>query len=65
MAPTATEPRGAYRMKSASAWLGISDDTLARLIQRGEIASYTVGRARFISAKELERFVSDREANAR
>lgn len=63
--PIATEPQGAYRMKPASTWLGISDDTLARLIQRGEIASYTVGRARFISARELERFVADREAGAR
>jgi excisionase family DNA binding protein len=57
----ATTDRGAFRMKEAEVWLGLSRDTLDRLIQRGEIASFTVGRNRYVSAKELERFVSERE----
>ncbi|MCZ7575672.1 MAG: helix-turn-helix domain-containing protein [Dehalococcoidia bacterium] len=60
-----TENRGAYRPAEAAAWLGVSRDTLDRLCQRKEISSWTVGRARFISAKELERFVAEREAEAR
>lgn len=56
---------GALRVKPACQWLGVSDDTLARMIARGEIRSYTVGRARFISMTELRRFVAEREAEAR
>jgi excisionase family DNA binding protein len=63
--PATTESRGAYRPAEAAAWLGVSRDTLDRMWQNGELLSFTVGRARFISAKELERFVSDREAAAR
>lgn len=60
-----TENRGAYRPAEAAAWLGVSRDTLDRLWQNGELATFTVGRARFISARELQRFVDDREAEAR
>jgi excisionase family DNA binding protein len=59
------EVRGAYRPAEAAAWLGVSRDTLDRICQRGDLKSFTVGRARFISARELERFIAEREAEAR
>lgn len=62
---TSTMERGAFRMKEAEAYLAVSRDTLDRLIQRGEIVSFTVGRNRYISARELERFIAEREAEAR
>ncbi len=62
---TAIMERGALRPKGAAAWLDISRDTLDRLIASGDLKFFTVGRARFVSAKELERFISDREAEAR
>ncbi|MCC7089534.1 MAG: helix-turn-helix domain-containing protein [Dehalococcoidia bacterium] len=61
---TSTMDRGAFRMKEAEAYLAVSRDTLDRLIRRGEIASFTVGRNRYISARELDRFIADREAAA-
>lgn len=48
-------------MKEAEVWLGFSRDTLDRLIQRGEIVSFTVGRNRYISSRELERFIAERQ----
>ncbi len=59
-----TENRSAYRPAEAAARLGMSRDSLDRLIQRKELASWTVGRARFISATELARFIAEREAAA-
>lgn len=61
---TGTVERGAFRMKEAEAYLAVSRDTLDRLIQRGEIVSFTVGRNRYVSARELERFIAEREAEA-
>lgn len=63
--PAITEGRGAFRPAEAAAWLGVSRDTLDRMWQSGDIVSFTVGRARFISARELERFIAEREAEAR
>lgn len=62
---TGTIEPGALRVKAACQWLGISDDTLSRLIAKQEIRSFTVGRARFVSMAELQRFVADREAEAK
>lgn len=59
------EERGALRPNEAARWLGVSRDTVDRLCQTGELLSFTVGRARFISARELERFIAEREAEAR
>ena len=63
--PAITEGRGAFRPAEAAAWLGVSRDTLDRMWQSGDIVSFTVGRARFISARERERFIAEREAEAR
>lgn len=60
-----TEARGAFRPDEAARWLGISRDTLDRMWKRGDIASFVIGRARFIAVKELEKFIAEREANAR
>lgn len=57
-----TEERGALRPNEAARWLSCSRDTIDRLCQTGELRSFKVGTARYISARELERFVSEREA---
>jgi excisionase family DNA binding protein len=51
----------AYRPKEAAEALGVDRDTIHRLISRGELTSFTVGRARCIAAAELERFIRERE----
>lgn len=56
--------RGAYSPDEAAAWLGCSRDTLDRLIQRGELRSFKIGRRRFISLQALKDFVIAREAEA-
>ena len=58
---TETRERGALRPAEAAQWLGCSKDTLERLISRGELRSFKVGAARFISTEELRRFVRERE----
>lgn len=57
----AIEQQGAFRPNGAARWLDCSRDTVDRLCQSGALRSFTVGSARFISAKELERFVAERE----
>ncbi|MCC6961606.1 MAG: helix-turn-helix domain-containing protein [Dehalococcoidia bacterium] len=61
--PTTTE-RGALRMREVAAYLGCSRDTADRLWQRGELRSWTIGTARFVSVAELQRFIAEREAQA-
>ena len=58
---TITEDRGALRPDGVARWLSCSRDTVDRMIQAGALKSFTVGRARYISVRELERFISDRE----
>jgi excisionase family DNA binding protein len=54
--------RLAYSLDQARFRLGdVSRDTLERLIARGELRSFTVGRRRFISAAELDDFIRRRE----
>lgn len=53
--------RISYRVREAAQVLGCSDDTIGRLIQRGELKSFTLGRARFITAAEIERLIAERE----
>ena len=62
---TQTETRGAFRPNEAAKWLSCSRDTVDRLCQAGELLSFKLGAARYISAKELERFIAEREAAAR
>jgi excisionase family DNA binding protein len=59
-----SKERGALRPNEAAAWLGCSRDTLERLIQRGELRSFKIGAARYVSAQELRRFVAEREQAA-
>lgn len=57
-----TNERGAMRPAEAAWWLSVSRDTLDRLIARGELRSFKVGAARFVSTAELARFVAERES---
>ncbi len=58
---TETRERGALRPNEAAAWLGLSRDSLERLIARGELRSYKVGTSRFVSVAELQSFIARRE----
>jgi excisionase family DNA binding protein len=40
---------------------GVSRDTLERMISRGDIKIFRIGRRRFISNEELQRFIRERE----
>jgi hypothetical protein len=42
----------------------MSIDSLDRLAATGELRTFRVGTARFISTAELERFIREREAEA-
>ncbi|MDA1002093.1 MAG: helix-turn-helix domain-containing protein [Chloroflexi bacterium] len=47
----------AYRRDEAARVIGVSTDTIDRLISRGELRSARVGGARIIPATELEAFL--------
>lgn len=64
MAATGVQERMAFRPGEVAARLGCSDDTVGRLIASGALRSFLIGRARFVSALELARFVAEREAEA-
>jgi excisionase family DNA binding protein len=57
-----TETKGALRPAEAAAWLSSSLPTITRLIRDGRIRSFTIGRARYITLAELQRFLAQREA---
>jgi excisionase family DNA binding protein len=42
--------------------LGVSRPTVYRLMDSGQLATFTVGRRRLIQVSELERFVAERVA---
>ncbi len=56
--------RGALSPKLAAEWLSCSRDTIDRLIRAGSLHSFKIGKNRYISTKELARFVEDRELNS-
>lgn len=56
-----TDTRLAFGPKEAAETIGSSRDTIDRLIERGHLKSFTVGRRRFITAEELRRFIRERE----
>ena len=56
--------RLAYRPEEAAKCLGMSRDTIFRLLAAGAIRGFKVGSARLISADELQRYVREREAEA-
>ncbi len=60
-----TENRTAFRPGEVAARLGCSRDTVDRAIAAGDLKSFSINRARFVSARELERFVAEREAEVR
>jgi excisionase family DNA binding protein len=60
----ATQERAAFRPSEVAARLGCSRDTVERAIAAGDLKSFLINRARFISARELERFIAEREAEA-
>lgn len=59
------EERAAFRIDEVRQLFGCSRDTVDRLIASGELRSWKIGRARFVSASEIERFMAEREAEAR
>ena len=58
-------PRVAYSVPEAAAVLGISRPTLYRLINRGELTTFTLGRRRLVSHQAIADLVAEREAVAR
>jgi len=62
--PTTEVHQLAYRRRDAAASLGISEDSLDRLIGRGELLAVRIGKSVRVSASELERFVRQLEAQA-
>ena len=54
---------GALRPDAAARWLGLSRDSIERLIRAGRLRSFKVGSARLISLSELRRFVRDEGEN--
>jgi excisionase family DNA binding protein len=58
--PTAT-PRAAFGPEEVAQALGVSRDTVDRLVARGELRSFRVGRRRLISADALRDFIDARE----
>jgi excisionase family DNA binding protein len=56
-----TRERGALRLAEAAAWLGVSRDTVERLIQRGELRRVKVGAVVLITVDELRRYLRTRE----
>jgi len=59
------DDRGALRPAEACRWLGMSRDTFDRLCAADLIRSWKIGASRFVSRRELERFIAEREAEAR
>jgi excisionase family DNA binding protein len=56
--------RIALSPQEAAEALGVSRDTVDRMIAKGWLRSFTIGRRRFITANELNRFVRSREEAA-
>lgn len=56
-----TRERGALRPNEAAAWLGVSRDTLERLIRDGKLRRTKIGAAVVISVEELQRFIREHE----
>lgn len=57
-APTVTAEPLAYPVATAAAVIGLSRATLYRLIQTGELETFTVGRRRLVSKAALERWIA-------
>ena len=53
-----TETKLAYRPADAARVIGVSKDTVERLIVRGELKSLKIGSARLITAAEIEAFLA-------
>lgn len=55
----------AYKVADAAAQLGIVERQMYRLIARGEIETFTVGRSRRISRRALTEYIERLEAAER
>jgi len=58
------EQRRVYRPNDLRERYGLSRDVVFKLIARGELRSFTIGRARFITAEAVEEFIREREQAA-
>lgn len=52
----------AYRVPQTAEMLNMSEEMVWKLLRGGQLTGFKVGTVRLISAAELERFVSEREA---
>lgn len=57
--------RHAYSVKEVEDALGITHPTIYKEIEQGRLITFKVGRRRLISAKALQRWIEDREQEAR
>jgi hypothetical protein len=56
----AAEERLGYRVPEAAATVGCSLRTMWDLIAKGEVLTYTIGRARYVDPQSLRAFVARR-----
>ncbi len=61
---TDTAARPNLNPHEAAEYLGVSRGTLYRLMDRGELASFTIGRSRRIRREVLAEYVASRERAA-
>ena len=59
-----TTEKLSYRPAEAARAIGVSRETIFKLLERGQLKGFRVGSARLISAAELSRFLRDREESA-
>jgi excisionase family DNA binding protein len=58
MSDPTDEGRDAYRTEEAAKRLGISYDTLMRLIRAGKLGAVTTGKRYVVPAQEIQRFLA-------
>lgn len=54
----------AYQLEQAFRLIGVGRSKGFELINTGELASYTVGRRRYVTRKALEDFIADQQSRA-
>lgn len=58
MTPNGTRvPRYGLQVREVAVSIGTSDKTVRRLIQRGELPSFSIGSRRLVRPIDLERFI--------
>jgi excisionase family DNA binding protein len=61
----ANEERLGYRVQEAADAIGCSLRTMWDLIAKGEVQTYTIGRARYVDPQSLREFVAKRIEESR